>query len=142
MNIRPSSILFLDVDGVINPHKGAHEEPVRQLHRVIGESGCSIVLSSMWRLMGIRTAEDQIRRKFGYQGPGFFGATPDLKGAPRGTEISAWIASQEFGPMPPWAVVDDYDDMPYVRHRFVRTQPRIGLDEVGADRLIELLKAW
>lgn len=130
-------VLFLDIDGVLNVLGGSASGPVEQLHRVVDSTGCDIVLSSAWRLF--REPEAAIRKRFGYTGPSFVGATPDLKGQPRGHEIACWLASQPLAPRC-WAVVDDEDDdMGSVRHRFVKTNPRIGLDEVAADRLIELL---
>lgn len=134
-------ILFLDIDGVLNVAGSKSREPTEQLHRVIRETNTRIVLSSMWRKMGLTTALTEIRNQLGYTGPNFIGATPDLKGAPRGQEIAAWLASSP-NPVGCWAVVDDDPDMPFVRHRFVQTNPRIGLDEVAADRLIELLTRW
>ncbi len=149
---RRAPVLFLDVDGVLLPPASDRRmekarESLDQLHRVVETTGCEIVLSSMWRLIlgaggvGVvdhNRAEQLMRKRFGYDGPSFIGATPDLKGEPRGLEIAAWLASQAEAP-PCWAVVDDDPDMPFVRHRFVQTNPRIGLDEVAADRLIELL---
>jgi len=134
-------ILFLDLDGVINPYGNSSKEPLNQLYRIIDETNCRIVLSSMWRLKGQEIAENNMREHLGYQGPKIYSITPDLKGAPRGNEIAAWIASN-LEPMTCWAVVDDIDEMEYVRHRFVQTNPRIGLDEMAADRIIELLLNW
>lgn len=139
-----SPVLFLDIDGVLNVvgHAGPARsaEAVKQLQRVIDSTKCDIVLSSTWRLFqgGFKSAEAAVRERLGYTGPSFIGATPDLKGQPRGLEIAAWLAQQ---PVPPstWAVVDDDDDMDFVRHRFVQTNPRIGLDEVATLRLIRLL---
>ena len=50
---RSAPILFLDVDGVLNVfgQKSEHtKRAVAQLHRVIEESQCDIVLSSTWRI--------------------------------------------------------------------------------------------
>lgn len=139
----PAPVLFLDIDGVLNVLGSSPEEPVSQLHRIIDETKCRIVLSSTWRIAhgGLSSADLAMRNRLGYQGPRLWGETPDLRGAPRGHEIAAWLASQT-NPVGCWAVVDDMDEMPFVRHRLVLTNPRIGLDEVGADRLIELLTRW
>ena len=135
-------VLFLDVDGVLNVvSEQDTREAVAQLHRVVEATGCDIVLSSSWRLGfgGLSAAEDAIRRRLGYEGGRpFLGQTPDLKGQPRGLEIAAWLADQSNPPRC-WAVVDDDDDMDFVRHRFVQTNPRVGLDDVAATRLIDLL---
>lgn len=135
-------ILFLDVDGVINVYGDKdNEEALEQLYRIIKETNCRIVLSSMWRLQGLESAESAMRERLNYKGPKIYGVTPDLKGAPRGNEIAAWIASN-LEPMTCWAVVDDIDEMQYVQRRFVQTNPRIGIDELAADLLIELLLKW
>ena len=151
MSTRP--VLFLDVDGVLygfgGERKAKAQAALAQLDRVVRETGCDIVLSSSWRLVGgigrteydgvdHRSAEQAMRERFGYDGPTIVGATPDLRGQPRGLEVAAWLATQPQAPRC-WAVVDDDPDMPFVRHRFVQTNPRIGLDEAAADRLIELL---
>lgn len=134
-------ILFLDVDGVLKVPGRSDGEPVALLHRVIEQTGCRIVLSSAWRRMGLAQAETEIRMQLGYKGPGFVGRTPDLMGAPRGHEIAAWLAASA-DPVGCWAVVDDDPDMPFVGHRFVKTNTRIGLDEVAAERLVALLSSW
>lgn len=137
-------ILFLDIDGVINVYgDNGNEEPLRQLLRIIETTKCRIVLSSMWRLDGLDAAESAMRSKLEYKGPKLYDMTPDLKGAPRGNEIAAWIASS-IEPMTCWAVVDDIggDEMKYVQQRFIQTNPRIGIDEFAADCLIELLINW
>lgn len=129
-------VLFLDIDGVLNVvGSDDTENAVAQLRRVVSKTRCSIVLSSAWRLF--KRPFTAIRERLGYTGP-FVGSTPDLKGQPRGLEIAAWLANQ---PIPPlrWAVVDDHDDMEFVRHRFVQTNPRIGLGETEADHLIAML---
>ncbi|MCR9162889.1 MAG: HAD domain-containing protein [Nannocystaceae bacterium] len=129
-------VLFLDIDGVLNVVGAADtERAVAQLRRVVSTTGCHIVLSSAWRLF--KRPFKAIRERFGFAGP-FIGCTPDLKGQPRGLEIAAWLAG---APNPPsrWAVVDDEGDMDFVRHRFVQTNPRVGLGETEADQLIAML---
>lgn len=144
-SVQTPPILFLDIDGVLNvvggkTRKERHEgiaKAVAQLRRVVSTTGCSIVLSSAWRLFN--EPFKAIRERLGYTGP-FIGRTPDLKGQPRGLEIAAWLADQPHAPAC-WAVVDDTDhgEMEFVRHRFVHTNPYIGIGETEADRLIELL---
>lgn len=139
----PAPVLFLDVDGVINVFGGDSAKKVAaslaQLQRVVDQTGCDIVLSSAWRIPSLGAALRAVRERLGYAGPSFVGATPDLRGQPRGLEIAAWLAEQTSPPLR-WAVVDDdFEDMGFVVKRFVRTDPRVGIDETTADRLIELL---
>lgn len=85
--------------------------------------------------------EKDLQERLGSGVPTLYGATPDLMGPGRGLEIAAWLASQ-VEIVQGWAVVDDLgEEMDFVRQRFVKTIPSIGLDEIAADRLIELLKA-
>lgn len=134
-------MLFLDVDGVVKPSEAGPEIPLAQLKRIVEATKCHIVLSSDWRLYDeLPAVEAAMRSEFGYDGPKLYGATPDLQGPPRGLEIAAWLASQ-LEPADSWAVVDDRDELDFVRHRAVLTNPKLGLDEVAADRLIELLNS-
>lgn len=136
-------VLFLDIDGVLNLFpSGASKDALAQLKRIVAETRCVVVLSSDWRLYGdLAQVEEDMRTRLGYDGPPLYGCTPDLQGPGRGLEIAAWLAMQPEV-VQGWAVVDDRaDEMDYVRHRFVQTVPSLGLDEVAADRLIELLQA-
>jgi len=154
-------IIFLDVDGVLNhvdcwndngknPHpaeivKGGEGvlkisiECVKQLNRIIKETGAKIVLSSTWR-----------RHKNHYdflltaniKGE-FIGETPDLlydlsRETYRGTEIKEWL--NEFGEDCKFIILDDDDDMEDLMDHLIQTDYMAnGLTEEIANEAIKKL---
>lgn len=154
-------VVFLDIDGVLvtvetvrkNLHYGEesfnpfHPEAVRQLNRVLEETGAEIVVSSSWRCDGPRW--DALMDHFAAQGvcrrP--IGRTPFLErksgggvwvAVQRGEEIKAWLSQD----VEAYAVVDDDSDMDAVRDHFVHVKNgmyRGGLGPAHAEQMIALL---
>ena len=149
-------ILFLDIDGVLvtartlKERRGrdhvADDACVRELNRVIAETGARLVLSSSWRFCGLREM-NRILNLWGVAEP-LLDMTPDLTrqagaeglyaGVPRGREIQAWLDDNPRAVR--FAVVDDDADMEHLVDRLVRTNFKLGLTSEAADRLIAMLR--
>lgn len=143
------SILFLDIDGVLNseswyrrrPDKGkwseANEidpEALWLLQAVVAMSRCEIVISSSWRIG--RSLEDFHRLLPGLP---VVGMTPVLStGKNRGDEVMKWIEDNAFGGK--WCVVDDSTDF-YDHQPRVRTDWKIGLTPGLAEGLVAMLSS-
>ena len=155
-------LVFLDIDGVLVTIEtvGTHvqvdghqfnpfsKEAVRQLNRVLVETGADIVVSSSWRCDGPRW--DAMMTHFAEQGvqrrP--IGRTPDLTrklpsgvwATPqRGEEIKLWLGNDTRA----FVVFDDDSDMDAVRENFVHVKNgmfRGGLRDEHADAAIALLR--
>lgn len=163
MNSAP--ILFLDIDGVLNGHQTIckdsqsttlHGPQVKQLNRVLRETGANIILSSSWRYQIIAgkmtlAGMDLLLRSHGVMAGRLVGHTrPDTmvvdsnSGAlvfvenERGPQISDWLSDNDW--WDGYAVVDDLDlGISEIGHPFVKTDGTVGLTVEDADRLIDLL---
>lgn len=151
-------ILFLDVDGVLNSHAyvarggslscrtdGLDPEAVAQLQRIVDETGCSIVLSSTWRLIHpLAEMRGRLISK-GMRHPcPIRDKTPDLSrdGGTverhcRGLEVNAWI--DRIGYEGRYVCLDDDGDF-LPGQPLVQTNFMTGLTAAEADRCIELLR--
>ncbi|MDB5822198.1 MAG: hypothetical protein JWR21_902 [Herminiimonas sp.] len=137
MNTSPTKVLFLDIDGVLNsrrsvvafkgyPHSFSGEckgrfdwVAVALIRQLCEETGCSIVLSSSWRIL--HTVHECAN---GLDLP-IFDKTPNL-GGPRGLEVNAWLA--EHPEITHYAIVDDNSDMLLDQmENFVQTDELVGL---------------
>ncbi len=137
-------VLFLDIDGVLN-HGGMEDlwkahgsdalDPacIEQLRRVVAETGCDIVLSSVWRLLP---------RKLGVLAQALaplqvFSITPNFpESYARGEEILDWLKRHR---VEAFAIVDDDLDANIPGH-FVLSNPDAGgLTAETADQLIAVL---
>lgn len=130
-------VLFLDIDGVLNsrrscaafggyPHSFSKEDMGRFDHvainlvrRICEETGCSIVLSSSWRLSN--TAHEAANAL----DLSIIDSTPVLNRA-RGFEINAWLARHPE--VTKYAIVDGIDAMlGGQQYNFVQTDEECGL---------------
>lgn len=146
-------VLFLDIDGVLvtkrfwnftgEPHRdmfGHVFDPitVRNLERVIAETGAKIVISSTWKFSGEDIMKDMWRlRKLPGEMIGVTPNVPSRHGIDRGPEIQAWLDANKVDN---FAIVDDDADFfdTQLPH-FVRTTFDNGLTRKVADRLISIL---
>jgi len=161
-------ILFLDVDGVLRPHKpSGYESGIRigccvNLAEVIRATHCRIVLSSAWRYSGwgrhslfsqclrgspcwvsdddaITVATTPIAETIIAS---IIGATR-LDKSPtedRHVAILEWVA--EHTPTR-WVAVDDLDCIADCGEgHYLRTDGKVGLTYEDADKLVEMLGAW
>lgn len=160
--MRPTKIIFLDFDGVLNsreyrsirapldPKFGwstpEHEDwsldrsAILRLNRVAEVPGVAVVVSSMWRLLRSRADLRGILMRNGFTGR-LIDKTPVSK--TRGAEVREWLrltsqAIQSF------VILDDDDDFAeFGLDRLVQTSKDLGLTDEHADKAIELLsKRW
>mmetsp|Transcript_87222 Transcript_87222/g.244764 ORF Transcript_87222/g.244764 Transcript_87222/m.244764 type:complete len:235 (+) Transcript_87222:43-747(+) len=139
-----SSVIFLDVDGVLNSHAGAPEPgPLTQLRRLLAATGSGIVLCSDWRRKDHLTQE--LRRAFheaGIPGDPIIGRTPGLHRATRPEEIRSWLDEHGSELGRGWVAIDDGPleaiDGPggRLRGRCVQTDAAVGLTAADADLAI------
>mmetsp|Transcript_107981 Transcript_107981/g.170607 ORF Transcript_107981/g.170607 Transcript_107981/m.170607 type:complete len:239 (-) Transcript_107981:55-771(-) len=143
-------IIFLDIDGVLVTRRiGCFEENLlRNLKRVVDETGATIVLSSDWRRHP--QARLEAKRVLGTVGLTFVACTPSLSAyiAQRPTEIMQWKRDYtkrcDAERISNWIAIDDRPLLEErhghcLRGHFVQTQPLRGLVESVADECIKLL---
>lgn len=134
-----TKILFLDIDGVVNcatttqRHRGAIGiDPYMAF--IVGkiqlDTGCSVVLSSTWRLW--EETRDEVRR----QVVDFIDVTPDLPDSFRGSEINAWLA--DHPEVTRYAIVDDATDF-YLDQPLFKTNWDTGITEEIAKDITDYL---
>lgn len=156
-------ILFLDIDGVLNPvhyenmlHKmwktsGGlikskdkygnlfFNQSVSHLKRIVWETGCSIVISSTWRLEGqSKLVQMWVSRNL----PGdLYDITPIRNDANRGKEISMWLTHYIHDNQDDDVKYSILDDRTITGHRghFVQPNGYYGLTSEDADAVIKIL---
>jgi HAD domain in Swiss Army Knife RNA repair proteins len=142
------SILFLDVDGVLNRagFKPRHssdlpladwiEPPLASnLQRVLETTAAMVVFSSSWR----NRSESEVIASFQFHGIALplIGYTPRLEGEPRWREIEEYLNATPI--VPRYAIVDDEWGMGPLSGSHVRVSPINGLDEATAELVIRAL---
>ena len=132
-------ILFLDIDGVCNSANYARErakpgmldidpDTVPIIRRIIEETGCSVVLSSSWRLD--KHLRDDVREHI----VKFIDVTPDNRGlTDRGCEVIAW--RKQHPEVTTHAILDDSTDF-HKDQPFFKTDWQTGITEQVADKVI------
>ena len=148
-------VLFLDVDGVLNNEKFFVTQTVnyekdflgvnmtdldlnclKRLARIVKETGCKIVVSSVWR-MGSDSLS-ALQEQLDLVGVEVYSTTPVKFGdAARSVEINMWLDKQEQ--VTRFAILDDDADAD-VGHSFFRTSFKDGLTEEITDKVIHHLK--
>lgn len=141
-------VLFLDIDGVCNSRDwqvkgnslwhGVDPEAAARVKRIIVQTGCSVVLSSVWRLY--EESRDTVKAKV----CDFIDVTPDMqKGAqrgvtPRGIEVEEWL--QKNPGVERYAILDDDADFLPSQPLF-KTTFQNGLTDEIAQQVIDYLNA-
>lgn len=123
-----SSILFLDIDGVLNnqlaceadreswvgPNRCYSVDPkaVKILNEFVSETGCDIVVSSTWRIGRTLKALQSLMFEIGIGKP-ILGVTErfNWKGAVRGNEIKAYLDDHRHYDFKRYVIFDDDSDM-------------------------------
>lgn len=134
-------LIFLDIDGVINVLGHVQQRAIKELNRIVMETGAFIVVSSTWR------HDSEVfgtLRSWGVIGT-FLGKTPDLSrqnsrvivGVERWQEIEEYLDFLQEQPR--MVILDDDRDMGKYMGVLVQTDNRVGLTRKDADRAIRLL---
>lgn len=149
-----NSIIFLDIDGVLNSTSFAMKNPVigllgmdleavQILVKIVKETGCKLVISSTWRKLGLGVGSD-FRQELAKTDPSgtvlraVIGATPVLGGDfRRGNEIQKWIDKNSFHGK--FVILDDDSDMEHLKGYLVQTDNYVGLTLDDANEVISRL---
>ncbi len=137
------SLLFLDIDGVLNGHKahangynGIDPHCMTNLNHVIAATQCKVVISSAWRYMMPKdmtiTGFEYLLITHGFSGKVYGYTERDEVIESREAQIRHYVNTFTGK----WAVVDD---LPLSIENFVRTDGRLGLQLHEAVKLINLL---
>jgi len=149
-------VLFLDIDGVLNTqsyveHAGwaaplgsdrdlriIDPAAVGLLNVVVEETGALVVISSSWRITYQVEVLDSMLKQRGFSGR-VLGATPQLTGRRRCTEIGQWLMDNNR--VDSFAIVDDDEDAgaEHVRN-FVQTNFEEGLTREHVRALVRILE--
>ena len=165
-----NKVIFLDIDGVLNTerhHEYCYENgidnsdeygylfdpiAVKNLARIVDESGACIVISSSWKYSGLSTLVDMWSDR---SLPGrVIDITPDTESdefllnanledmelfSCRGYEIREWLTTHGKG-VDSYAILDDEQEMlPEQQGHFVQTNPAVGITEEDAEKVIGIL---
>ena len=125
---------------------------VANLARIVNETGVDIVISSSWKFWGLTTMQ-KLWANRGLPGK-VIDVTPNTTSdelllevdlslmelpAGKGSEIKEWL-STNGNQVTHYAILDDMDDMlPEQYAHFVQVDPRIGITEADAEKIIEIL---
>ncbi len=143
---RPSPILFLDFDGVLNCERsfdGTGEryrfgaDNVNALNLILTRTEARIVITSTWRLYWSLRENSEFLERDGVLPGRVVGKTADLS-AERGHEIDAWLKGAPFA-VAGFVILDDRDDMAMHRPRLIQVESYRGLTMADAERAIHLL---
>ena len=147
-----ASVLFLDVDGVLNrcgqSGHGLESDKVALLKEIIDATGCEVVLSSTWRKHGhllrrIHKMMEDMGRELHSITPVLDSQSSGAWGSPvwisprRGQEITQWI--RENGTPNRFVILDDDDDMLDLLPKLVHTNSFEGLTSDLAREVIRRL---
>lgn len=153
------TIVFLDIDGVLNSTQWAGRRPARglvppstadeafagewidpaavsRLREIVDRTNASIVLMSSWRN---RMDVMEFRRLLSLHGWGaapVIGATPTIRGASRGDEVNAWL-QDVGGPVHHICIDDDSDFLPH--QTLIQTNPDVGITDDDVTRCVKAL---
>ena len=147
--------LFLDIDGPLNTGRNDFLDPVRfghhfdevavkNLRRIVQETGAKIVVSSSWRHMGLETIRD-IWERWGLPGD-IAGCTPGVWGSglvfsSRGEEIRQWL-TENADSDDVYVILDDMGAMEALEEQkdyWIRINPHTGISLDDAMKAVTLL---
>jgi hypothetical protein len=141
--MRPTKIIFLDFDGVVN----CFNEPeslrrlsqgcVANLNTLLERSGASIVVSSTWRVAHSLADLRQILVNSGLRYPErVLGVTPRNDGI-RGKQIERWLENYPEE-IEAFVILDDDSDMGPFMDRLVKTDSDIGLTDLDVEKALKI----
>jgi len=142
------SVLFLDVDGVLNrcgkSAQALETDKVKMLERIVAEANPIIVVSSTWRIFD--RGMNRLHLIFAEMGARFGGVTPyhndKTEGGiyiakSRGNEIQEWM--NDNGTPSSFVILDDDSDMGHLLPHLVKTESYVGLTPEITQRVIDAL---
>jgi hypothetical protein len=144
--------IFLDFDGVLNSDRFYTRAPklaekgdldrkcVALLNELVDKTGAKVVIVSNWRHGHSVSELRDILVDRGFEYPKrVVGKSPDLgEDAVRGYEILAFMKGLRI--RDPFVVLDDTDDMDGVEDRFVKTDPKVGLQRADVELAEQILR--
>lgn len=144
-------VIFLDVDGVLNSKRTIRMtkngcvfvgvRQVKNLRRIVRETGAKVVLSSDWRYGRIdaRCNEDflELKRELAKYGIEFHDYTPETFSGHRGEEIHAWLTGHPE--VSNFVILDDRQDIEPHKDHWVQTCMSRGLGKEETEAAIQLL---
>ncbi|AIA64872.1 hypothetical protein AVV44_gp073 [Cronobacter phage S13] len=138
------TVLFLDIDGVLNSKKslgvyGVHlsSDMVRCLNKIVKLTQCDVVLSSSWRSL---FTLDMFHAMMFNQGMTYchkiVGKTDNFSSF-RGKEIQKYLDEHDYSR---YCILDDETDMlESQKPFFIRTDWNVGLTDEDAEQAIKIL---
>ena len=138
-------VVFLDIDGVLNSldylrslrrKPGTHKiDPlaVERLNRITDATDAAIVVSSAWRIMGLRSIR-ALLREHGVTAK-IVGVTPDDNRI-RGLQIAQWLNIHNVDA---YVILDDDADMGRLMGRLVQTDFDFGLTDEHVTKAVAML---
>ena len=147
--------IFLDFDGPLNTGRGEFMNPdryghhfddmaVRNLRRIIENTGAQIVVSSSWRHLGLEKIRE-VWTSWGLPGE-IVGCTPGVWGDgrifdTRGEEIQQWL-EENVDDDYAYVIIDDMDDSEAIEGQednWIEVDPHCGISYNDADYAITVL---
>ena len=147
--------IFLDFDGPLNTGRGEFMNPdryghhfddmaVRNLRRIIENTGAQIVVSSSWRHLGLEKIRE-VWTSWGLPGE-IVGCTPGVWGDgrifdTRGEEIQQWL-EENVDDDYAYVIIDDMDDSEAIEGQednWIEVDPHCGISYNDADYAIKVL---
>lgn len=149
--INDIKVVFLDVDGVLNNNKTTRRttggypfvgsRPLKNLKRIIAETGAKVVLSSDWRYDRDNPQYNrdflELRDELLRYGIKLYGFTPELPSTHRGAEIDEWLKAH--AEVSNFVILDDRTDIEPNTDHWVQTVMSHGLGVEETRRAIEIL---
>lgn len=149
-----TSIIFLDVDGVLNCDSakalapsgalGVMDSKIKLLRTIVNLTDAKVVLSSDWRLCEPENRDYKyLENKLWYKGGiRIYGKTQDIDWKRRGQEILTWLGKHPQ--VTSWVVLDDimFEDFsrPEFTGHLVITDPKYGITDSDALKVIKILR--
>lgn len=145
-------VIFLDVDGVLNSGQTVRRttngylfvgrRQMRNLRRIVEETGAKVVLSSDWRYNRDDPKMNgdylELRRELLKYGIQIYDFTPELPSAHRGAEIDEWLKNHNG--VSDFVILDDRSDIEPNEDHWVRTTMVRGLGKPETEEAIRILR--
>jgi hypothetical protein len=159
---KPTKIIFLDIDGVLNSESWYHyindrrtgqrddeidPATVARLNSIVDGSGANVVISSVWRNDYLFKPLLRILKNKGFIGEVIGRTGYGCEQCVRGNEIQQWMKENEalvgkYYEYSQYVIIDDDSDMLYwQRNNFIHVEDFIGLTDNHVIKALEILNA-